>query len=73
MVLQVKLGNVRKQSIREIWDNSPILAKLQSRGLLKGTCGKCEYRDQCGGCRGRAYEETGDILAEDPGCWLMKA
>jgi len=73
MLLQVKLGNVREQSVREIWDNSPILAKLQSRELLKGKCGKCEYRDQCGGCRGRAYEETGDILAEDPGCWLIKA
>ena len=37
---------------------------------LKGECGDCSYRDTCSGCRGRAYEETGDMMAADPGCWL---
>jgi len=71
MLLQVKLGNVREQSIISIWENSPILAQLRRRELLKGECGGCSYRGICSGCRGRAYEETGDMMAADPGCWLI--
>jgi len=70
MLLQIKLGNVRKESITQIWDNSQILLKLRNRNLLEGECGRCIYRDKCAGCRGRAYEETGNMLATDPGCWV---
>jgi radical SAM protein with 4Fe4S-binding SPASM domain len=70
MLLQVDLGNIREQSITSIWENSPVLAQLHRRELLKGECGNCTYRDSCSGCRGRAYEEIGDIMAADPGCWL---
>ncbi len=70
MLLQARLGNVREKSIIEIWQESPILAKLRSREL-KGECGKCSHRLICAGCRGRAYEQTGDMLASDPGCWLV--
>ncbi len=31
-------------------------------------CGICEYRDVCGGQRGRAYGITGDYLETDPAC-----
>ncbi|MBA7474400.1 putative mycofactocin radical SAM maturase MftC [subsurface metagenome] len=70
MLLQVNLGNVREQSIVSIWENSPVLAQLRRRELLKGECGECSYKITCSGCRGRAYEETGDMMATDPGCWL---
>jgi len=70
MLLQIKLGNVREESATQIWDNSQILSKLRNRNLLEGECGRCVYRDKCAGCRGRAYEETGNMLAIDPGCWL---
>jgi radical SAM protein with 4Fe4S-binding SPASM domain len=70
MLLQVNLGNVKEKSIREIWQQHPALAQLRSRGLLKDDCGRCEHREVCAGCRGRAYEETGDVMASDPGCWL---
>ncbi len=69
MLLQVKLGNVRQESITTLWDSSEVLAALRDRSLLKGECGRCAHRDMCAGCRGRAYEETGDMLAADPGCW----
>jgi radical SAM protein with 4Fe4S-binding SPASM domain len=72
MLLQVKLGNIREQNLRSLWETSPILIKLRSRQLLEGECGECEYRDECGGCRGRAYEETGNFMASDPGCWLTR-
>jgi len=71
MLLQVDLGNVKEKSVREIWQQHSALAQLRSRDLLKGDCGRCEHREVCAGCRGRAYEETGDMLASDPGCWYM--
>ena len=70
MLLQVKLGNIREQGITSIWETSPVLAKLRRRDLLKGECGDCSHKVTCSGCRGRAYEETGDMMAADPGCWL---
>jgi radical SAM protein with 4Fe4S-binding SPASM domain len=72
MLLQINLGNIREKSVLKIWEESPILAKLRSRELLEGACGECVYRDTCAGCRGRAYEETGNMMATDPGCWLVK-
>jgi len=72
MLLQVNLGNVREQSITSIWENSPVLADLRRRELLKGECGDCTYKVVCSGCRGRAYQETGDMMAADPGCWLAR-
>jgi radical SAM protein with 4Fe4S-binding SPASM domain len=70
MLLQVKLGSIREQSIISICENSPTLARLRQRDLLKGACGDCQYKHTCSGCRGRAYEETSDMMATDPGCWL---
>ena len=70
MLLQVKLGNIREEGIISIWESSPVLAELRQRESLKGECGDCSYKVTCSGCRGRAYEETGDMMAADPGCWL---
>ena len=39
---------------------------------FKGRCGRCEFRDICGGSRARALAEFGDILEEDPACIYMK-
>ncbi|MCW4001410.1 MAG: radical SAM protein [Candidatus Bathyarchaeota archaeon] len=66
--LPIKAGNIREQSLREIWSSSKILNTLRSRQMLKGQCGACEYREACGGCRGRAYACTGDYLESDPVC-----
>lgn len=72
MLLQVKLGNVREESITRIWDSSQVLSQLRNRNLLEGECGRCIYKDMCAGCRGRAYEETGNMLATDTGCWVVE-
>ena len=66
--LPITVGNVRKQSLHDIWYNSKILNDLRDRRLLKGECGKCEFRESCGGCRGRAYTCTGDYFESDPSC-----
>jgi radical SAM protein with 4Fe4S-binding SPASM domain len=72
MVLQVKVGNVRERSLVEIWRNSQLLQDLRNRDNLKGKCGICRYRKTCAGARCKAYEKSGDILAEDPTCWFTE-
>jgi radical SAM protein with 4Fe4S-binding SPASM domain len=66
--LPIAVGNIRKQSLTDIWRNSKILNTLRQRKALKGKCGACEYREACGGCRGRAYACTEDYLESDPVC-----
>ncbi|RLB15077.1 MAG: heme b synthase [Deltaproteobacteria bacterium] len=66
--LELKCGDVRKDTFQEVWKNSDIFAKLRDFSLYKGKCGRCEYIRVCGGCRARAFEETGDFLAEEPLC-----
>ncbi|PVX27712.1 MAG: hypothetical protein CW716_00910 [Candidatus Bathyarchaeum sp.] len=66
--LQIKIGNIREKSLTEMWYGSELLKTLRNRTLLTGKCGDCEYRETCGGCRGRAYAYSGDVLAEDQVC-----
>lgn len=61
-------GDVRKQAFDEIWKTSPVFKHLRSKAY-GGSCGSCEYREGCGGCRARAaYYHKGDILAQDDYC-----
>lgn len=73
--LPIPIGNVRTDSIREVWASSPVLSSLRDRGSYKGKCGQCRRWPQCRGCRAIAYahsQATGedDFLAEDPQCFL---
>lgn len=68
MLRDFKLGNIKKNSLREIWDHSEILMKLRDRSALKGKCGSCNINCLCGGCRATAYGTTGDLLGEDIYC-----
>lgn len=72
MLLPVVVGNVRERSLIEIWRESSVLKALRDRNNLKGKCGICKYRTTCAGARCKAYEKTGDILAEDPTCWFTE-
>ncbi|RLB91175.1 MAG: radical SAM/SPASM domain-containing protein, partial [Deltaproteobacteria bacterium] len=49
-------------------NESEVFNTLRDYDKLKGKCGRCEYRNVCGGCRARAYEATGDYMAEEPLC-----
>jgi AdoMet-dependent heme synthase len=66
--LQLPAGNIREQSLAEIYRESDLFRDLRDRTLLKGRCGRCEYRQVCGGSRGRAFALTGDYLESDPAC-----
>ena len=71
--LDVEAGNIREQSFSEIWRNSPLFSDLRDYSKIKGKCGICDYKIVCGGCRARAYEVTGDYLAEEPYCIYQPA
>lgn len=64
-------GNVKEQSFKDIWENSPLFRDLRDFKSYKGKCGSCEYINVCGGCRARAYAIHGDYMAEEPFCGYM--
>ena len=64
----VSAGNVLKTPMSKIWRDSELFDSLRRPAMLKGKCGHCEYVNVCGGCRARAYAETGDYLGEEPYC-----
>lgn len=66
--LPVSAGNIRQTDFKDIWDNAEVFQNLRDFSKLKGKCGRCEYKDICGGCRARAYFHYGDYLQEDPAC-----
>ena len=68
--LPVNVGNLRTEKFRDIWLNTPLFNSFRNRANLKGSCGKCDYKFICGGCRARsAAYHNGDVLNGDPGCF----
>ncbi len=66
--LEAPSGDVRKDSVRKVWEESPVFNRLRDLSSYKGKCGGCKYLNICGGCRARAYELYGDMLQEEPYC-----
>ena len=66
----IAVGNIRKEPLAKIIDESEVIANLRDfRKTIKDPCRSCEKADGCYGCRGAAYNLTGDYLASDPLCW----
>lgn len=70
ILLQKPAGNVREESFSNIWKNSPVFKTLRDRNNLLGKCGTCYFNDVCGGARCKAFSKSGNMMAEDPDCWL---
>lgn len=54
------LGNVYEQSLKDIWDNSPVAKEI--RAVTEGDfpqCLSCEARDYCARCLVRNFNESG--------------
>lgn len=66
--LEIDCGQIKEKKFRDIWENSKVFNDLRDFRTYKGKCGRCEFLKVCGGCRARAYEMTGDYLAEEPFC-----
>ena len=69
--VSIPIGNIRELPLREILKSSTVIHELRNiRQNIKGRCATCTHNEFCYGCRGHAYQVTGDHLAEDPICWL---
>lgn len=65
-------GNAKKDSLKDIWLNSPQFNYFRE---LEGnaTCKTCDVYERCrGGCRYRTLKEYGDINEVDPFCFENK-
>lgn len=65
------IGNVKEQRLADILNNSGVIQDLRNiRTRIEGACKSCEFTSDCYGCRGNAYQLTGNYLASDPECWI---
>jgi AdoMet-dependent heme synthase len=73
--LPIPIGNVKEDSLREIWATSDVLQGLRDKSRYTGKCGECSKWSACRGCRAVAYaiskaHGNASYLAEDPQCFL---
>jgi len=61
------VGDLREESFEQVWRGSELFRRLRGESP-GGKCGRCAYRELCGGCRARAHAETGDPLGPDESC-----
>ena len=66
--LDVECGDITTTHFKEVWEDSEVFNRLRKVDNYEGKCGACEYTRVCGGCRARAYEATGNYMAEEPLC-----
>jgi len=68
--VNIAVGNIRESRLRDIIRDSEVIQDLRNyRKTITGPCSKCEKLNECYGCRGAAYQLTGNYLASDPLCW----
>ncbi len=73
--LPIPVGNVRKDSLREMWATSEVFERLRDKSKYSGKCGSCSRWANCRGCRAIAYAYSqpaggDDFLGEDPQCFI---
>ena len=66
--LPVRCGNVRTNSLVDVYRQSSLFQALHTPEQFRGRCGECEFSYVCGGSRARAFARTGDGLESDPLC-----
>lgn len=68
--ITLSLGNIRHSPLADILSGSKVIQDLRNyRQRIKGPCASCDKAGECYGCRGAAFQITGDYLASDPLCW----
>ncbi len=69
LIDSLEFPNVRKQSLRSIWQESSAFNKFRGDGWMKEPCRSCSEKEQdFGGCRCQAFLLTGDAANTDPVC-----
>jgi radical SAM protein with 4Fe4S-binding SPASM domain len=73
--LPIPIGNIRHDSLRQLWATAPLLVALRDQSQYEGKCASCKRWGDCRGCRAIAYGyslATGseNPLAADPHCFI---
>jgi len=66
--LPMPRGNVRTADLCDVYRRDQAFRRLRNADALLGKCGRCEFREVCGGSRSRAFAATGALMASDPLC-----
>lgn len=67
----LEFPNVRNQTLKQIWQDSPLFTGFRGTDWMKEPCVSCpEKEEDLGGCRCQAYLLTGDAANTDPVCSL---
>jgi len=70
--LKIPIGNLKRDSFREIWSNSKVLNKLRDQKNYFGKCKGCSEFMKCRGCRAVSFalstRQEDKYLDEDPQC-----
>jgi radical SAM protein with 4Fe4S-binding SPASM domain len=67
-LMPVSRGDIRFDGLAATYRHDSLFTGLRDHARLTGKCGRCEYRETCGGSRARAWAASGDAWAEDPAC-----
>ncbi|MBN2591449.1 MAG: radical SAM protein [Sedimentisphaerales bacterium] len=71
--ISIVAGNVKEEPLSKIIQNSEVIQDLRHhREHIKSLCADCNKSEFCYGCRGIAYQMTGDYLESDPLCWRFQ-
>jgi len=63
----VEAGNIFNDSLKEIWQHSPVFKNIRKFKNVPNECIDCEEVAYChGGCRASALAMTGDVRGKDP-------
>jgi radical SAM protein with 4Fe4S-binding SPASM domain len=72
-VIRKGFGNINDSPLEDIVEqckNELLFIPLREPKNMPGSCSSCENNSVCWGCRAMAYYEKGNMLADDPKCWL---
>ena len=71
--IDLPLGNVLEKPLADILRESPVIRDLRKvYEKIAPECRQCLFSGECYGCRGNAYQLTGDYLSRDPSCWVPR-
>jgi radical SAM protein with 4Fe4S-binding SPASM domain len=69
--VDVATGNIRHSRLADVISSSQVIQDLRHvYSNIHGACRTCRMNGECYGCRGNAYQMTGDYLSSDPFCWI---
>lgn len=68
--LPIKLGNIREVSLKQVWQNHPVIKELRNFNKYQ-KCNSCALVRDCRGCRAIAYSYSNEITGADPFCWQL--